>query len=113
VFKDKWFDIGKFYDESKTWLGYYCDIVKPIRRLMFGSSTSPITDLFLDIWITRNGEASVLDEDELKNAVRQRFISKSMAAKARSQAQILMRKVERHEFPPTRVKEATLLKREA
>ena len=109
VFKGKWFDIGKFYDESKNWLGYYCDIVKPIRRLMSGSSTSPLTDLFLDIWITPDCEAHVLDEDELENAVRHGFISKSMAAKARSQVQMLVRKIELHEFPPTRVKEATLL----
>ena len=111
VFKGKWFDIGKFYDESKNWLGYYCDIIKPITRLMSGSvSTSVLTDLFLDIWITADGSVHVLDEDELENAVRHGFISKSVAAKARSQAQMLMRKIELHEFPPTRVKEATLLK---
>lgn len=109
VFKGKWFDIGKFYDESKNWLGYYCDIVKPIRRLMSGSSTSLLTDLFLDIWITPDGEAYVLDEDELEDAVRRGFISKRLAAKARSQVQLLLRKSELHEFPPTRVKEATLL----
>lgn len=110
VFKGKWFDIGKFYDESKNWLGYYCDIVKPIRRLLSGSSTSLLTDLFLDIWITPDGEAYVLDEDELENAVRHRFISKSMAAQARSQVQMLMRKIELHEFPPTQVKQAALFK---
>ena len=109
VFKGKWFDIGKFYDESKNWLGYYCDIVKPIRRLMSGSTTSLVTDLFLDIWITADGEAYVLDEDELENAVRRAFISKIVAAKARSQVRMLMRKIELHEFPPTLVKEATLL----
>jgi hypothetical protein len=109
VFKGKWFDIGKFYDQSKNWLGYYCDIVKPIRRLMSGSSTSLLTDLFLDIWITPDGEVYVLDEDELENAVRHSFISKSLAAKARSQLRMLMKKIELQEFPPTRVKEAKLL----
>ena len=109
VFKGKWFDIGKFYDESKNWLGYYCDIVKPIRRLMSGSSTGLLTDLFLDIWITAEGESYVLDEDELENAVRLGFISKSLAAKAQSQARMLMKKIELQEFPPTRVKEAKLL----
>ena len=109
VFRDKWFDVGKFYDESKNWLGYYCDIVKPIRRLMSGSSTSVLTDLFLDIWISSDGEVYVLDEDELEDAVRHRFISKRLAARARSQVRILMRKSKRQEFPPTQVKEAKLL----
>jgi len=109
VFKDKWFDIGKFYDESKNWLGYYCDIVKPISRLMSGSSTSVLTDLFLDIWITPYGETYVLDEEELEGAVQHGFISKSLAAKARSQVRMLVRKSKLQEFPPTQVKEAKLL----
>ena len=109
VFKDKWFDIGKFYDESKNWLGYYCDIIKPIKRLMSGSRTTLLTDLFLDIWITSDGVVHVLDEDELENAVRHGFISKGLAVKARSQVQMLVKKIELHEFPPTQVKGATLL----
>jgi hypothetical protein len=76
---------------------------------MSGSSTGLLTDLFLDIWITAEGEAYVLDEDELENAVRHGFISKSLAAKAQSQARMLMKKIELQEFPPTRVKEAKLL----
>ena len=109
VFKDKWFDIGKFYDESKNWLGYYCDIVKPLKRLMSGLSTNVLTDLFLDLWITPDGEVYVLDEDELENAVRHGFISKSLAAKARSEVRMLLRRSKMHDFPPARVKEATIL----
>jgi hypothetical protein len=109
VFKDKWFDVGKFYDRSKNWLGYYCDIVKPIRRLMSGSSTCVLTDLFLDLWITPDGKVYVLDEDELENAVRHGLISSTLAKKARLQVRMLVRKSELHEFPPTQVKQATLL----
>jgi predicted RNA-binding protein associated with RNAse of E/G family len=109
VFRDRWFDVGKFYDASKTWLGYYCDIIKPVKRLMSGSKTSVLTDLFLDIWITPYGEVYVLDESELENAIRQGFISKSLATKAQSQVQLLVRRINRNGFPPTRVKEARLL----
>jgi predicted RNA-binding protein associated with RNAse of E/G family len=109
VFKDKWFDIGKFYDVSKNWLGYYCDIVKPLRRLMSGLSTNVLTDLFLDVWITPDGEAYVLDEDELENAVRQGFISKSLAAKARSEVRMLVSAGKTHDFPPAQIKEARLI----
>jgi predicted RNA-binding protein associated with RNAse of E/G family len=109
VFKGKWFDVGKFYDQSKNWLGYYCDIVKPIKRLMSGSSTSVLTDLFLDVWISPDGEVYVLDEDELENAIEQGFITKRLAAKDRSVARRLAKRSGLHEFPPTQVKEATLL----
>jgi len=109
VYKDKWFDIGKFYDESKNWLGYYCDIVKPIRRLISGSSTSVLTDLFLDLWITPDNEVYVLDENELDDAVGHGVISQRLAAKARSQVQILVKKTRRQEFPPAQVKKAALI----
>ena len=109
VFKDKWFDIGKFYDESKNWLGYYCDIVKPISRLMSGSSTGILTDLFLDIWINHDDEVYILDEDELEDALIHGFISKRLAEKARSQVKLLVRKARRQEFPSAQVKKAALL----
>jgi predicted RNA-binding protein associated with RNAse of E/G family len=109
VFKDKWFDVGKFYDSSKKWLGYYCDIIKPVKRMMCGSKTTILTDLFLDIWITSDGSVYVLDQDELENAIQQGFVSKSLAAKAHSQVELLLRRIERHNFPPSVVKEGTLL----
>jgi len=77
---------------------------------MSGSRTTVLTDLFLDIWITPAGGVYVLDEDELENAIQQGFISKSLAARAQSQVQLLVRRIKRHNFPPTQVKEATLLK---
>jgi len=107
LFKDEWFDIGKFYDESKNWLGYYCDIVKPIKRLMSGRSTSVLTDLFLDVWIS-DDEVYILDEDELEDAVEHRFVSKRLAARARSQVQMVVKRIKRREFPPAQVKKAVL-----
>ena len=109
IFKDKWFDVGKFYDTSKKWLGYYCDIIRPVKRMISGSKTSILTDLFLDIWITSDGSVHVLDEDELENALQQGFISESLAAEAHSQMELLLRRIRRHDFPPTEVKEAALL----
>ena len=109
VFRDKWFDVGKFYDRSKTWLGYYCDIIKPVKRLMHGSRTTILTDLFLDVWITPTGEVYVLDEDELEDAVKQDLISESLAARAQKQAQLLVRNIRRNNFPPSHVKESTLI----
>ena len=76
---------------------------------MSGLSTNVLTDLFLDIWITPDGEVYLLDEDELENAVRQGFISKSLAAKARSEVRMLLSAGKMRDFPPAQVKKAKLL----
>jgi len=104
IFKGKWFDVGKFYDRSNNWVGYYCDIVKPLSHLHYGKRTSIITDLFLDLWIFPDKSYHVLDEEELKEAVHTRIISARLAAKAKSELQRLIKLVERDKFPPNGVK---------
>jgi predicted RNA-binding protein associated with RNAse of E/G family len=109
VFRGKWFDVGKFYDKSGNWLGYYCDIMEPVTRMVWGSRTTVITDLFLDLWITPHNDYYVLDESEFENAISSRFISRSVGEKARSQLQLLIRKIRRRDFPPSQVREIELL----
>jgi len=109
VFRGKWFDVGKFFDASGKWLGYYCDIIEPLTRLIRGSRTSVISDLFLDIWITPHNDCYVLDEDEFESAIRSRSVTKSVAEKARSQLQLLIKKIEQGDFPPSQVREIELL----
>ena len=104
IFKGKWFDIGKFYDRSNNWLGYYCDIVKPVTSLLQGRRTSVITDLFLDLWIYPDNSYYVLDRDEFDEAIRTRLISRRLARKAESELQRIVRMVERNKFPPKQVK---------
>ena len=29
VYKNRWYDVGKFYDRNRRWVGYYCDILSP------------------------------------------------------------------------------------
>ncbi|MGA3297442.1 MAG: DUF402 domain-containing protein [Candidatus Bathyarchaeia archaeon] len=104
IFKDRWFDIGKFYDRSNNWLGYYCDIVKPVTSLLHGTRTSVITDLFLDLWISPSNKYCILDEDEFDEAVRTRLISKRLAQKAVSELGRIIKMVEHGKFPPAYVK---------
>lgn len=59
IYRDRWYDVGKFYDAAGRWLGYYCDILKPVKKLLATSSrTVTLTDLFLDLWIARDGRSS-------------------------------------------------------
>ena len=108
IFRDKWFDIGKIYDRSGNWLGFYCDIIMPVRRLMIGSRTAVITDLFLDVWLSADQKYYVLDEDEFEYAVQQRVISKHIARQARAQLRNITRKIDKNLFPPRLVKEVQL-----
>jgi hypothetical protein len=103
IFKGKWFDIGKFYDRSSNWLGYYCDIVKPLTRLLYGRRTPIITDLFLDLWIFPDRNYYVLDEEEFEEAARSRIISRRLAAKAESELKRLIKLVKQNKFPPNEV----------
>lgn len=109
IFLNKWFDIGKVYDRSKRWLGYYCDIVKPVTRLRTGPRTTVITDLFLDVWIRPDKTYYVLDEDEFANALHNSIISRNVARQARAQLRSLTNKIDHNMFPPKQVTEIQLL----
>ena len=100
VYKNRWYDVGKFYDKDRRWVGYYCDIIKPLRKLLAAPSrTMTVTDLFLDLWITRNGQVFVLDEDELANASVNHTISSRLAHDARRHMDRLAQRVKEDRFP--------------
>jgi predicted RNA-binding protein associated with RNAse of E/G family len=105
VFKGRWYDIGKFYDQKGVFTGYYCDIIRPVARLLSSpAETSIITDLFLDLWIDRAGRCVVLDEDELERALVRRTISVQLARKARIELKTLIRLTKLGRFPGRAVK---------
>jgi predicted RNA-binding protein associated with RNAse of E/G family len=105
VFRSKWYDLAKFYDRRLRFTGYYCDIIKPVQKLMLNAAkTSIITDLFLDLWITPEGSWSILDEDELAVALRDHAISKSLARQARRHMDSLVYRVRLGCFPPISVR---------
>ena len=59
-----------------------------------------LTDLFLDLWITKDGQVSVLDEEELANAFMNHVISSRLAHDARKRMKSLMWRVKADKFPP-------------
>jgi hypothetical protein len=55
LYRNRWYDVGKFYDRQRNLVGYYCDIIKPLTKVLrTPGKTSRITDLFLDLWITKS-----------------------------------------------------------
>ena len=114
VFRGRWYDIGKFYDSKRMVTGYYCDIIRPVRRLLSNATkTSIITDLFLDLWITREGRYVVLDEDELERAIAKHIISSSLATQARRELQSLIRLTKLGQFPPASIRRIQPLSKES
>jgi uncharacterized protein len=63
-YADKWFNIFEIYDRDDGKLkGWYCNITKPA---IIEEGFVAYVDLALDLWVSANGEQTVLDEDELE-----------------------------------------------
>jgi len=98
----KWFNVVKVRDLRGEHTGYYCDITAPPKLLEDGSIE--ITDLFLDLWVSPDLRYRVLDQDELEEALKKRWISKQLCARAKRELKKLVALVEMKDFPPRRVR---------
>lgn len=112
VYRHKWYDVGKFYDRARNLVGYYCDIIKPLNKLLrTPAKSNMITDLFLDLWITPEGDYIVLDEDEFENAMKHGYLPKNLANQTWKQMDSLIRAFRAGRFPPAAVQKMELLGR--
>ncbi len=85
VFTGLWYDVGKVYNLNNEWTGYYCDVLKPVKRSINVEgklNLFEITDLFLDLWINPDGTYEIQDEDEFEDAVREGAIDAELERKA-------------------------------
>ena len=108
VFTGLWYDVGKVYNLDNEWTGYYCDIMKPVKRRVNVAGKLDcfeITDLFLDLWINPDGTYAIQDEDEFEEAVQNGVISTKLAEKAREVLSALIVEVKTGKFPPQFVQE--------
>ena len=97
VFTGLWYDVGKVYNLDNKWTGYYCDVMKPVRRSMDINgklNRFEITDLFLDLWVNPDGTYEIQDEDEFEEAVQNGAIDTELERKAREVLDTLITKVE-------------------
>ena len=61
----RWYEIGAFFDRRGVFRGHYVNFIRPPT---FGDRWL-VDDLFLDVWVPADGPPTVLDEDELAEAV--------------------------------------------
>lgn len=97
VFTESWYDVGKVYNLENEWTGYYCDIMKPVKRSVDANgklNRFEITDLFLDLWINPDGTYEIQDEDEFEEAVQKGAIDAALERKALEVLKALIAEVE-------------------
>lgn len=98
-------DIGRFHRADGTFTGIYANILTPVRGVAGAEWWT--TDLYLDLWID-DGQVAVLDRDELAAAERAGHVAPADAARARAEANRLVRAADAGTWPPPVVFEWTL-----
>ena len=105
TFPGLWHDVGRFHRADGTFTGLYANVLTPP---VFDGTRWDTTDLFLDVWLGRDGTALLLDEDELDEALGREFIDAATAARAREEGRRLIAGVRDGSWPPAIVGEWTL-----
>ena len=108
TFRDAWHDIGRFHTADGAFTGFYANILTPVEITRGPVDRWSTTDLFLDVFLTAEGEARILDRPELEEAVRQGWVSDQMADRAEAEARRLVELAREGEWPPALVREWTL-----
>lgn len=105
TFPEAWHDIGRFHRSDGTFTGMYANILTPA---VIDGTRWDTTDLFLDVWLGRDGSVLLLDEDELDEALGREWIDPATAARAREEARRLVDGARGGTWPPPVTQEWTL-----
>ena len=105
TFPGAWHDIGRFHLADGTFTGLYANVVTPVE--LGDGERWDTTDLFLDLWVDERGP-TVLDRDELDEAVTRGWIDVATAARALAEVEQLRADAEAARWPPAVVREWTL-----
>jgi predicted RNA-binding protein associated with RNAse of E/G family len=105
TFPGHWHDVGRFHLADGSFTGCYGNVLTPPRILGDAWYT---TDLFLDVWMPPQGPPQLLDVDELEEALALSHIDEGLARRAREEANAMLERAARGDWPPTVVREWTL-----
>jgi len=108
TFPGLWHDIGRFHRADGTFTGIYANILTP--PVIEESGVWETTDLFLDIWVNARDEFTVLDGDQLKEAINLGWVTEDEAARASAEVEWIREEYLAGRWPPPVVLEWTLEK---
>lgn len=93
-YSDRWYNIFEIYDRDDGRIkGWYCNIGLPA---VIEDGIVSYVDLALDLWVSTNGEQTVLDEDEFERM----DLANEVKAKALSGLRELQARFENKKPPP-------------
>ena len=90
--------LDRIFDASQQPVGIHVDVTLPLVRVTRQWYT---TDLYMDIWITPDGQVTLLKEDAFEQACREQRLSTGDIQKAESTVRDLTRRIAAHQFPPS------------
>ena len=99
-------DIGRFHTGDGVFTGWYANLLTP--PVIEEGGIWRTTDLFLDLWLSPEGELRRLDEEELAEAEARGWISPGEAAEARREADRIEALHRGGAWPPPLAREWTL-----
>jgi predicted RNA-binding protein associated with RNAse of E/G family len=105
TFPGRWHDIGRFHLADGTFTGLYANVITPVE--LRDGHRWDTTDLFLDLWVDERG-GTVLDEDELQDALERGWVDQATAVRARQEIAQIRAEAEMGAWPPEMVREWTL-----
>ena len=95
-FYAEFFNIVEYQDRAEKDLGYYCDVVTPLKRK---GDEYFLTDLILDLWIFPDYRVIELDREEFEKAVSSRLFPSSFEGATRATLSRLKSEIEQGIFP--------------
>lgn len=98
-------EVAAAYEADGELAGYYTNFIRPPR---IEPGHWEITDLFLDVWQPVDGDARLLDADDLEAAVAGGTLDAAEARAVEDEAAAVMRAAEAGRWPPRIVREYPL-----
>lgn len=106
TFPGAWHDIGRFHRADGAFTGLYANVLTP--PALRDGDVWETTDLFLDVWVpATGGDPVLLDEEELREAVRRGWVDHATSERAWREAEALLGGARHGSWPPPVVEEWT------
>ena len=105
TFPGEWYDVGSFHLADGTFTGFYANVLTPPE---IDGRVWHTTDLYLDVWVSADGNVRLLDEDEFDEAVARGLVDKDTARRARDEADRLLTQARDGSWPPAVAREWSL-----